>query len=109
MKKEMQKKQPLQTLYLIGADTYNSSYGADINVFGIFDTEEQANKVLEKKYKEYKKEGIEISPFVKQLSLNKATEEYLGVTLNDKSQLYEATNYQACTSTLPSASKYDKV
>lgn len=78
MKKEMQKKLPLQTLYLIGADTYNSSYGADINVFGIFDTEEQANKVLEKKYKEYKKEGIEISPFVKQLSLNKATEEYLG-------------------------------
>lgn len=79
MKKEIQKKnQPSQTLYLIGADTYNSSYGAEINVFGIFDTEEQANKVLKKKYNEYKKEGIEISLFVKQLFLNKATEEYLG-------------------------------
>lgn len=79
MKKETQKKKQIpQTLYLIGADTYNSSYGADINVFGIFDTEEQANKILEKKYNEYKKEGIEISPFVKQLILNKATEEYLG-------------------------------
>lgn len=79
MKKETQKKKrPLQTLYLIGADTYNSSYGAEINVFGIFDTEEQANKVLEKKYNEYKKEDIEISLFVKQLILNKATEECLG-------------------------------
>lgn len=78
MKKEIKKEQPIQTLYLIGADTYNSSYGAEINVFGIFNTEEQATKVLEKKYNEYKKEGIEISPFVKQLILNKATEECLG-------------------------------
>lgn len=78
MKKEIKKEQPIQTLYLIGADTYNSSYGTEINVFGIFNTEEQATKVLEKKYNEYKKEGIEISPFVKQLILNKATEECLG-------------------------------
>ena len=79
MKKEMQKKkQTPQTLYLIGADIYNSSYGAEINVFGIFDTEEKAEKTLEKKEKEYQDSGIEINSFIYSLVLNKTTDEYLG-------------------------------
>lgn len=78
MKKMKKKEQTIQTLYLIGADTYNSSYGAEINVFGIFDTEEKAKEALEKKEKKYQDSGIKINSFVYPLILNKATDEYLG-------------------------------
>ena len=59
-------------LYVISADTYNDSWGSQISMFGVFD-EEHIYDALEELQKEY-----DYYFEVKEISLNKRNETYLG-------------------------------
>ena len=59
-------------LYVISADTYDDSYGAQISIFGVFD-EMHLHNALEKLQKKYSYYFT-----VNEISLNKCKEIYLG-------------------------------
>ena len=61
-------------LYVVTADTYTDSYGAEITLFGVFDTEKQAKQRVE--------HMIRKNPFFKfnitKIKMNRGIEEHLG-------------------------------
>lgn len=60
-------------LYVVTADTYTDSYGAEITLFGVFDTEEKAIECVE----ELKKNNT-LAYMITRTQLNQNIEMYLG-------------------------------
>lgn len=60
-------------LYVVTADTYEDSYGAEITLFGVFDTEEKAIERME----ELKKDNKFVY-MITNVKLNESVEGYLG-------------------------------
>lgn len=60
-------------VYVVTADTYEDSYGAEITLFGVFDTEEKAKQRVENLARKNK-----FAFRITEVNLNKGVEEYLG-------------------------------
>lgn len=61
-------------LYVVSADTYESSYGCDISIFGIYDSQEHAENAI----KELEKKNDHIRYSTDEMTLNETQEVYLG-------------------------------
>lgn len=59
-------------LYVVYANTYNDCWGAEIEIFGIADNEEDMNKIFNMVQKE------KYCPQVEELTLNQYCRKYLG-------------------------------
>lgn len=60
-------------LYVLTANTYEDSYGSEITLFGVFDTEEKAIERMEELKKEHK-----FVYMITKVMLNESTNMYLG-------------------------------
>ena len=61
-------------LYVVSADTYESSYGCDISIFGIYNSNEQAKNAIQ----ELNKKNNHIRYSIDEMNLNETKEVYLG-------------------------------
>ena len=61
-------------LYVVSADSYESSYGCDISIFGIYSSNEQAENAI----KELNKKNDHIRYNIDEMNLNETKEVYLG-------------------------------
>lgn len=61
-------------LYVVSADTYESNYGCDISIFGIYNSNEQAKNAIQ----ELNKKNNHIRYSIDEMNLNETKEVYLG-------------------------------
>lgn len=59
-------------VYVVWADTYNSSYGCMVSLFGVYDSYEKAEEIIEELNNENKLYYI-----IEELTMNKKEEVYL--------------------------------
>lgn len=67
----------MKDLYVVYGNEWEGFYGSQIYLYGVYDTLEKAQEVLDKK----KKQFTNINPYffqVKKVALNQLTKEYLG-------------------------------
>ena len=60
-------------LYVVTANTYEDSYGSEITLFGVFDTEEKAKQRVENLARKN-----EFAFRITEVKMNKGVNEYLG-------------------------------